>query len=806
MALGLVGFFVLLVEGRAAFYPDLTWAIQALVALIAASVLLVAGRNDRRARDMGITFLLTSGSFTFRFIQDLAAILPSGIAPIIGFFGHLTLDALLPFYFWRFSRAFPRSLTRKSWAMTTLGITYFALAVGVFLIAANAMLYISGDIAGITSFDRFTMDSSFQTLVYGLTFPGLIYIWIKTLFVREEEKRRVIVFNIGILVGMMPSLSFILIYSLSPEFAKWAMRPETNRMLMPLLQGFVLVVPIVTTYSVIVERMLPVRMLLKQSMRYGVGRVIILFGIFAPVLLVAWYFWALRDQPIASILTTANGVYIVIAAGIFGFAILNRNNAYSYLDRIFFREVYNSDKILRELSDKLHDAKSTEELVEIASAGIIQALHPEAVYFLTFDRDACLREVNSRLLPLESGKSLYKYFHALRDPLYLGQFEERNPDSNLSDAEMRWLMLSGIELLIPIIKQNQHFGLLGLGPRLSELSYISDDEELLELVCRSCASTFSSGSLLAGAVSAQHAAQECDGCGQLMGSDSVECSRCCSTSLKPAYLPRVLNDKYKIDRRIGKGGMGVVYRAQDLSLNRVVVIKTLNNIGDDELPLFQKEAQTMASINHANIATVYGFETHMGRAMLIYEFLDGGTLEEKISEQAVGIDQVVAWGIALAGALSHLHDRGIIHGDIKPANIGFVGGTPKLIDFGLAKADHFTVVDDGAANVSHTTLAGTIAYMSPEVAAGASRDADLDLWALALSLFESLAGVNPLIAEDGTRTLSNIREMRVFELAMFRDSCPDGVNAFFKSALSSRRADRPASPEEFAKKLRAAIA
>jgi len=227
---------------------------------------------------------------------------------------------------------------------------------------------------------------------------------------------------------------------------------------------------------------------------------------------------------------------------------------------------------------------------------------------------------------------------------------------------------------------------------------------------------------------------------------------------------------YEVLSAIGAGGMGEVYRARDTKLNRDVALKILPEafaLDADRLARFTREAHVLASLNHPNIAAIYGLEESNGVRALVLELVDGPTLADRIAQAAIPLDEALATARQIAVALEAAHEQGIVHRDLKPANIKLrPDGTVKVLDFGLAKALAPAVAQGAAATVSPTittpamtgvgVILGTAAYMSPEQAKGREADKRSDIWAFGCVLHEMLTGKRAFDGEDVSDTLANV--------------------------------------------------
>jgi serine/threonine protein kinase len=262
--------------------------------------------------------------------------------------------------------------------------------------------------------------------------------------------------------------------------------------------------------------------------------------------------------------------------------------------------------------------------------------------------------------------------------------------------------------------------------------------------------------------------------------------------------------RYEILSELGRGAMGVVFKARDPLIGRLIAIKTITaSVADDPglLERFRGEAKAAGALQHPNIVTIYEMGEADGTPFIAMEYLEGESLEALISRRApVPVAQKVGYLVQTCRALQYAHRRGVIHRDIKPANIVVtVEGEVKVVDFGIARLADTSKTQTG-------TLLGTLAYMSPQQIRGERADARSDIWSVGVVLYELLTGRRPFQGENHAALLFSILQNDPVPLRELLGECPQQLDTISQRALAKDDAARYQSMEELLLELKSAWA
>jgi hypothetical protein len=590
----------------------------------------------------------------------------------------------------------------------------------------------------------------------------------------------------------------------------------------------IILIPLSIAFAIVKHRLFDIHVVIRQGLRYLFAKNVLRILLYLPAAIIIYTIAVNRNQKITDLLFS-NTLYIVLTiAALIGLKFRNRFS--DWLDRKFFREAYNSEKILVSMIDEIKNFNSISEISKWVTLQLDSALHPKQIH--VFYRR---KERGDLALGYSSGshdRALsipqdYQFLRVAESIAGAHQFPSKET-SELPDQEKTLLQEIGTSLIVPMNDSEKRLvGLLLLGEKKSEEPYTSQDRKMLETLAGQIA-VICENLLLKERVDydsrvrtevlsrlqgeKRNILKECQKCGKCYDSNESVCGECHSELALTLPVDRVVDSKYRLDKLLGRGGMGAVYQATDLRLNRDVAIKILigSMFGDrHSLRRFEREAQASARLNHPNITTVYDFGAIEGEgAYLVMELLHGFTLRSFLKQNG-NIHPAIAaeWFQQILEGMKAAHANGIVHRDLKPENI-FIArneqkqNVVKILDFGLAKMKFQDSVQSDSLTKPGTVL-GTLSYMSPEQIGGGEIDERSDLFSIGVMVIETLTGKQAFAGKTYSDVaLAIIRNP--FQLEGEREEIKK-LNTVLQKCIAKERNQRYSSIEEMQKDIIDAI-
>lgn len=616
----------------------------------------------------------------------------------------------------------------------------------------------------------------------------------------RTDRRRIGVLMLGTGVSSAAAILLLTSYWRDPGGGVFATPART------LFSIVFLAMPASFAYAILRHRLFDIPLIVRQGLRYALARrsldalIPLLGGLLAFDALVH------RDQPLVSLVQTRWWWYVPIGATLL--VVRSRREGWlTSLDRRFFRERYDAQRLLTSIADQVARAPNFEAVAPAIVHQIEEALHPTFVSVLrhvparsTFSGTSG-RISESAAMALPSSLRVIGVLAALRKPLALSLGDTAWVRHQLPLEERRILLDHGIELLVPISGRSSDalpHGLIVLGPRRSEEPYNHEDMELLSTIAHAV------GVLLERSAEEVDGLAECELCGRCYDGLTTACSVDARplTKVSGTFL---INGRYRLDRRLGRGGMGAVYSATDAVLERAVALKVIRTerATAEMAARFRHEARAAASFAHPHVVRVYDFGVdRASRPFLVMELLDGCTLRERLARTGrMEASEVLHVLRGVCSAVSAAHDRGLVHRDLKPENIFLQtlpsDWVPKVLDFGVAKAlDQEVATGSAALGTAAGVLVGTLEYMAPEQVSGDDVSRSWDVWALSVVTYEMLTGRHPFRRAVTLGMSENAAHITAHG-GGDHPAMPPCVQEFFNRALSPDRARRPSDADTF---------
>jgi len=836
---GLAGFLVVR-DAPIGAIPQEVFAALVLSFGITAGILMFGTRADVRSTHLGAVYLLIASAFADPLALRFAAFSGSFLEQGADLLTNMQIDAFAPYFFWLFFNSFPHTPTSPratrfaGYAIRTsliTGIVLFLAGVAFPIAVQTAPSSMMNEILNLLSP---APGAYYWLIISALILPAVPFALWKARNAHIEERRRVRIFVFGILIGTLPIIIELTLEALFPAYSDLMNNPGVMLIVSLIIYPALLSIPVMTAYSVLVNHVLAVRLIIRKALQYALARYALAAVVITPALILIFHIYQNRNQTIAGLFSGVGPFWLLGVTLVGAVTMVGRKRAFDALDRSFFRESYDSRKLLSQLVEECRTARDANELTTALINGIDKALHLHSIAVLTGNPGSdLLTSLAGQVRPLSVSSGLARFAANTTKPVDIDLENLASSLNTIPVEDRQWLADGGFRLLVPIIgSDGQLLGLIALGEKKSELPFSSEDRLLFSTIADSAAMTLElqrRRELRPAPMREMPEygmAMECRECGTLHPHDTAVCESC-DSALREAPVPYILLGKFRFIKRVGRGGMGVVYRAIDLMLNRAVAIKMLPRASPEYSVWLRREARAMAAVAHPNLAFIFGAETWQGSPMLIFEFLEGGTLRNRLHSKRLTETEALDLGIVLADVLHHIHSKGVLHRDIKPSNIGYKtpGGMPKLMDFGLAhileesRSEGWTdredlpslseVLKSTTQAITKTKISilengrvlGTPLYLSPEAALGAPADTSFDIWATAVLLYESLAGVNPFEKMTLRKTLEAIAKAEVPVLREHNPDCSERIAQFFTDALAKDPKRRPSNAKELKARL-----
>ena len=773
-----------------------------------AGLLLWAGRRDWRTWLLGVYCLLMATQAPLLMLQAFVLELPPP-QEFAAFLQHLPaanrlfvalyVPAFLfaPAFLWAFARECPRvhrrtrldDLARRMIPASVVigGGLWVACAVTLELARAGVA---GAPVAGV-------LDGTIATLDL-LVLGAVAVVALRARTASADEVRRVVVFSAGFLLLMGLSTAYNVAETFAPGDWVSNYRWSPTILVMEALRfpGLILL-----WYAVLAARIPHLREAVRAFYRRLLMRPGLLGALAAvPAGALAWLIGRSPERAVGALIADPLAQSLFAAVGILLLVIAARERILIRLDAWILPETADQRQALADAAGALAQASRITTVGETVTRTVRRGCGSPATLLVADDAETGaggFSAPQARIVPLSRQTAIVHLLETVGGPVRVEPDGRPSVFPLLPPGEAAWVTETGADVIVPAPGPGTDvLGVLVVGRRLDGRRVRSLDLPFLEALGAAAGLALARLQLLdapGAGLGEAPPAEECPVCRSVTAAgEPPACT--CGSAYVATEVPKILAGKFRLTRRLGAGGMGVVYLARDLRLKRDVAIKILTERSAVRLVGLKPEAWAMATVTHPGVAQIHGVESWRGRPFLVVEFLAGGTLEDRLREGPLAPSQALSVVARLADALAALHEKGFLHGDVKPSNIGFTSeGSPKLLDFGLAHA-----VDDAA------MMGGTLPYLSPEVLSGRTAEEADDVWSLSVVLYEMVAGRHPFAGGSADEVAERIRRQRLARAAPppAGPAAGGAVAAFAAAVLAAPRAGRPASARAFAEALR----
>lgn len=653
---------------------------------------------------------------------------------------------------------------------------------------------------------------------FAIAVLGMIFVLVHNYrhLINEDHRRRVRWVFLGAIAALVPQLWWIVVKGL-----ELASVPTPFSRFDLFVNAFTVTIPLTMAYAVVKHRVLDIRVVIRRGVRYLLARRALQAASLLPFVMLLYELVRNRDRTLVELAaeTSAYIFWLVLAFAALKF----RHPIAAWLDGRFFREEYDREQLMIGLLDTSRHVESLSDLSLLVSDTLVGAMHPSKAF-------VWYRDPRERLATTTADPVLVTPdFPASPDVLLWLEQQNRTislselQNAGLSQAATLSLADGGIDVVVPLADSSDRLiGALLLGEKKSEEPYDENDSRFLHAVAKQTAAIHENVRLrerLSKELKVRHDVlaridsrmpellKECPACGACFDGVIERCPDDDQILALTLPVERTIQGRYRLDRLIGRGGMGAVYEAGDLQLNRTVAVKIMlaRGLGQSTtLRRFRREARVAAGLNHPNIVIVYDIGSLEGEgAYIVMERIRGETLRAVLDRERVLLPQVAGeWFEPMLAGIAAAHASGIVHRDLKPENVmGNLNDLGKLdvkvLDLGLAK---FRSSDPQAPETvtQEGLIMGTPDYMSPEQLLGHEVDHRADIFAVGVMLLETLTGKRDV--PDGALTGSSPMN------EVFADSWPSrALRDLVKTCLAADPNDRPVSATALAELLLPAL-
>lgn len=780
-----------------AFVPAHPWQdtsypirLASVIAYVSMGVFVGANAKDHRFLFLGAAMAAVGSGFS---IAGMGSIANSPWALLA-----MPLDAFVPVLVWNFFLRWPGnpvlSLAERAWLVILFLISSWLLICNMLVLAhATTPDFMLSFDQGVGHTSRLHL---YDATVYGITLMALPVLLWRLRNASLEERRRARFFVMVTGVSMSASCGFIVLGAMLEVLDTTLLDGGVFNHLALSVDLLNLLVPLVVAYALIVDEMVPVRIALRESLRFLLGRYVIIGVGLAPFVILAGNLYAARDQTLASLADSSTVVWMLLLALPAGLSISANRRISRRLERQFFRQGYDLDDAISRVMNIAVDSNDLEQLGIGYRRLLDDLVNPSRCDFYQLDMLSGAFRCSEGDEVISASDNIAQELGLVSRCLVRGEFQ-------FETAASKWMAKTGVEVLVPLhLEDGRLVAFLAIGRRKSLQDFGREDRRLFDAVLGSSRlvmgasrmrAAYEPGATVRLAGDAQGAFRFCEVCAGILPSTQMYH---CDQQTVEGGLPRLVNGRFRIERLLGQGESGVVFAATDQELFRRVAVKTLANADSRKLRYFRRESIIAAGFAHPHLASIYDAQVCDGVPVLIYELLEKGTLADRLDRSPLSLAEATTLAYSIASGLAYLHRNGALHRDVKPSNIGFdTSDNAKLLDFGLINLPPQAVRPPAElvqTETMHSTLdegglTGTPLYWSPEILSGQVPGPAADVWALSCVLYEAVVGWHPFARDTWPQTASAILKGEYRE-------CPNAMAGWLGPVMQGLQLQAPARP------------